>query len=440
MGVAVTVAARKGGESADDFIGAAGASTVGSLGLFTNYSATIGTTGKTPIRVFPGGSPSQRRYKLQEAAVKLVPHERVARCFRYLRAGESQVEVLHAACEGRAFYGKLEVCGSVWLCPVCSARVAEARRKELDEGVRACEAGGGSVLHLTLTVQHSRQDDLALLLYRFARAWDGLNTHRAFKDKKASGKRRATVGIMGRYGIMGFVRAQEVTHGQNGWHPHYHLLLFLSRPLTAPRLASLEAELRVLWASSAAKEKLSMNDHGLTLRRGAGAAAGYVAKWGLGAELAKSHVKTGRLGSVTPWDLLRAYAGGDVRSGFLWREYAAAFKGKRQLFWSHNMRALLGLEEEVSDAVAAAALPRAAVHLGWITLADWFLVLRHGKRGDLLDLAGGGDFDVCREFLAGLRGDRRAERLRLGLDAPPVLVIPPLVQLHFLAMVSQCFA
>ncbi len=407
-----------------------------SLGLFTNYSATVATTGKKPARVFSDGSPAERRYKLQEAAVRLVPHERVARCFRYLRAGESYVEVLHAATEGRAFYGKLEVCGSVWLCPVCSVRVAEGRRKELDEAVRACEVGGGSVLHLTLTVQHSRQDDLALLLYRFARAWDGLNTHRAFKDKKASGKRRATVGIMARYGIMGFVRAQEVTHGQNGWHPHYHLLLFLSRPLTASQLASLEAELRVLWASSAAKEKLSMNDHGLTLRLGAGAAAAYVAKWGLGAELAKSHVKTGRLGSSTPWDLLRAYAAGDVRAGFLWREYAAAFKGKRQLFWSHNMRALLGLEEEVSDAQAAASLPSEAVHLGWVTLADWFLVLRHGKRGYLLDLAGGGDWDVCREFLAGLRAERQAERIRRGLDAPPAIVIPPLTQLHFLALVS----
>ncbi len=53
---------------------------------------------------------------------------------------------------------------------------------------------------------------------------------------------------------------------------------------------------------------------------------------------------------------------------------------------------------------------------------------------------GGGGWDVCREFLAGLRADRRAERIQLGVDAPPVIVIPPLTQLHLLAMVPQRFA
>ena len=27
-------------------------------------------------------------------------------------------------------------------------------------------------------------------------------------------------------GKVGHVTATEVTHGSNGWHPHYHILLF----------------------------------------------------------------------------------------------------------------------------------------------------------------------------------------------------------------------
>ena len=55
-------------------------------------------------------------------------------------------------------------------------------------------------------------------------------------------------------------------------------------------------------------------------------------------------------------DLLRDYADGDERAGELWREYVAAFKGQRQLCWSHGLRELLYLPREESDEDIAAQI------------------------------------------------------------------------------------
>jgi hypothetical protein len=290
----------------------------------------------------------------------------------------------------------------------------------LIEAVALVEAQGGAVLHGTYTVRHDRHDDLADLLERFGRSYQRLTGHRAYRTL-----------IRPTYQIFGSVRALETTHGENGWHPHYHVILFLSRPLTAAELARLDVELRALWERSAALDGLTMDEHGFELRAGKGAGSAYAAKWGMEDELTKSHLKRGRHGGSSPWDLLRAAGAGDGRAAHLWREYAGVFKGRRQLMWSPGLRALLGLEDEKPDSAVATSLPDDAVHLGWVTLADWFLVLRTAKRAALLNLAGGGDWDMCRQFLAELRAAHLADRRRRGLEPPAPL--PPAKQLHFFA-------
>ncbi len=380
------------------------------LGYITKSKATR----TAPSKTASCASATELRFKLQEGAAQLVPHERVSRCCRWLRGGETAVEVLHSAAEERAYYSRLEVCGSVWLCPVCSAKVAEVRRKELRQGVEVVALGGGTVLHLTFTVRHTLGDNLDQLLERFSRAYSRMMGHRTYRTL-----------IKPTYGIMGAVRGLEVTHGAHGWHPHYHVLLFLGSPLDAARLALLDAEIRALWVSSAAHEKLSMTRAGLTVQ-GAQHAAGYVAKWGAEEELTKSHLKSGRGESSSPWDLLRRFLDGDGRAGHLWREYAAVFKGRRQLVWSPGLRALLGLEDETPDAAAAALVATDAKHLGWVAFSDWMLVLRWRLRAQLLNLAAAGDWSVVADFLGELRARRLAERRARGLE-PPLVDLPRLL-------------
>jgi hypothetical protein len=68
---------------------------------------------------------------------------------------------------------------------------------------------------LTQTIPHARRDVLETLLTAFTEAL------RKFKQW------RAYAWAVRAYGIVGSIRALEVTHGGNGWHPHAHMVLFL---------------------------------------------------------------------------------------------------------------------------------------------------------------------------------------------------------------------
>lgn len=408
---------RPGGDSIDPERVQLNPLAVAGLGHVARIAATRTTSSKNGDREVARAEAVRHRFALQEGARQLVPHERVARCCRYLRKGESHVEVLHSPVEGRAHFGSLEVCSSVWLCPVCATKIAERRRAELVQAVNECKAGGGAVLHAAFTVRHKHGDDLRGLLERFTLAYRRLTGHRAYRELRKV------------YQLFGSVRALEVTHGEeNGWHPHYHVLLFLSHPLDADQLAALVAALRELWARAAALEGLDMNQHGLEVRATGGAVADYVAKfgrdpqcdpWGPESELAKAHVKRARGDRSTPWDLLRRFKAGDGRAAHLWREYAGVFKGRNQLVWSPGLRALMGLEDEQSDQEVAQALPADAVHLGWLSLAQWHLVLRYEARAELLIVANGGNWGAVLAFVGELRARRLAERRRRGLEPPP---------------------
>lgn len=377
----------------------------------------------------------RRRFALQEVAGRLVGHERVYRCCRYLANGNKFVEVVHSPSTGTAHYRCLETCGSVWLCPVCAAKIAEGRRKELADAVAATQAGGGAVVHVTYTVKHGRHDDLALLVDSFTQAYRKLTSYRGYKELRKE------------YEIFGSVRALEVTHSdENSWHPHYHVLLFLSHPITEAQRLELDMSLRNLWVVAAKKCGLSMNHHGLKVSTTKGAIGDYIAKygrdpkgervpWGPESELTRAHLKSARLsGSNTPWDLLRAHEDGDGRAAHLFREYAAVFKGRQQLVWSPHLRALLGLEDEAKDSALADAVPDDSAHLTWIDYADWMLVIRYRLRGELLAVASDGDADAVGAFLTGLRAMWLADRRRRGLEppAPP----PPPQQLHFFSAIA----
>jgi hypothetical protein len=68
--------------------------------------------------------------------------------------------------------------------------------------------------------------------------------------------------------------------------------------------------------------------------------------WLAGAELARHDLKRGRAGSVMPFELLDR---DDARSRALWVEYVEVTRGRRAIFWSKGLRALLGLDVERTD-------------------------------------------------------------------------------------------
>lgn len=228
-------------------------------------------------------------------------------------------------------------CGSVWACPVCSQRVCSHRADELKTCVREWQQG--SVQMVTLTVRHALGNDLRKVRRGVAGAW-----RRVWQGRQAKLLRA-------RFHLKHHVRALEVTHGENGWHPHLHVLLFCSE---APAPAALEY-LRELWTaaveSELGREHAPDWSHGVVMTEGG--AGRYLAKMGL--EIAHHHTKTGRRSSRTPWEIALDAVSGDERSAGLWRGYCRDMKGARQLTWSRGMRRFFGLGLRDSDAAVVAA-------------------------------------------------------------------------------------
>ena len=111
-------------------------------------------------------------------------------------------------------------CGSVWLCPECSVRIAAARAAEIEQVLAHYITAGGWAVLVTLTMRHHREHTLADCLRGFSKGWKAVTEGRAWQtDKELSD-------------YAGYVRALEVTESpENGWHVHAHaILVFRSRP------------------------------------------------------------------------------------------------------------------------------------------------------------------------------------------------------------------
>lgn len=276
------------------------------------------------------------RFSRQSTSSRLLPKSRTAQCLKSVISPE--VTILKSKKFDKCHYSGLMTCGSVWTCPVCAAKISERRKIELKNAVDQHTLGGGSVLLITFTHSHKREESLQSLLDRQSKASQWFYRHRTYKELKQ------------RYMKRGRVRALEVNHGQaNGWHPHMHELWFLD--LTLHDYSILRSEIFELWLKACARFDLGLpsEKHGVDVRGGEDA-AGYVSKfgtesWGMESELTKSSLKKGRNGSRSPFQFLDDYNDGDKQSGALFVEYAKAFKGKCQLTWSKGLKAQFELDD-----------------------------------------------------------------------------------------------
>jgi len=310
-------------------------------------------------------------YSLQNEAVKLLPNERVRFCLRHRVDATKGIEVKYNEKREQAHYSNVQRCGSVWTCPICSAQISEGRRQELKQGMAHWQRMGqdGAVYLLTLTNPHHHGDNLVQLLEGQKKALAYLWGDRKSKEMfKALGK-------------VGHITATEVTHGDNGWHPHYHILLFFKKSINSKALRNFLAS---CWQNCCEKSGLKVPslEHGVDLRDGKYADK-YVSKWGLADEVTKGHIKKGREGSLTPWDLLRQSEGGCKKSGRLFQVFAAAFKGKRQLSWSRGLKRLLEVDE-VTDEELATETEKDSVEVDILAMEIWRLILRYKSRADYL--------------------------------------------------------
>jgi len=400
----------------------------GALGLY----ARSFHKGEGVHRRAPGGD-RPVRYKLHEVVRRLMytpglpqnMQHRVCSC-RFRRNAPEVTGRLNKATGLASFIG-LETCRSVWMCPLCSGFITEERRIELQLAITSWKKQGGEIYLGTHTFPHLRADRLTVQLARMRDAMKQFN-----KDRRVLKARRAA-------GYVGQIRALEVTWGSwHGWHPHFHFLLFC-RPGQLGLLKTLETA----WVDALLKvglaEKSQLND----MLRGAGGespafdvqngdyAAEYVAKfghdpsmkskietgetWGAAAELTKGMSKTGRrLSGITPFTLLAVVAGTcevrgltKGRAAALFSEFALAFKGQRQLYWSPRLRDVLNMGKLFTDEELIDLAEKKPEFLDVCKFKprDWALVLAHRAYVDVLRAIeeGAGDAAPVEALIAELR-------------------------------------
>lgn len=290
-------------------------------------------------------------------------------------------------------YKGLATCGSVWACPLCASKIQERRRGEVAAAIVYGKGVGKAPAMLSFTFPHRVDQPLSLLLELQGQAFKKLRESRGY------------VSIMLKVGLAGRIRALEVTHGQNGWHPHTHELVFVDQAMPA---AWLREELAPLWLKACAKVGLfrpGLDDesaflrHSVDVQEGDAGVAGYLAKlddqskWSLAHEVTKGASKQGRRAGSHPFALAM-----QTPTAALFVEYVQAMKGQRQLVWSRGLKAAVGVVEKSDEELAQEETAIAADQIA-LTRSKWRVVLGNDARWELTDAARTGGALAVNELL-----------------------------------------
>lgn len=287
--------------------------------------------------------------------------------------------------QNRAYYAGLIHCGSVWSCPVCAFKIQEQRRFEICQAMQWAYAQKDDFgeqkyqcLMVTLTFPHYAFDTCrelvdkqakALRYFRSGKRWDN------FKKK---------------IGFIGLIRALEVTHGENGFHPHTHEIWIVDK-----NCGNIDEFVLERWAMACKKVGLlpdnrteAFDKHAIDIKYNA-STSDYLAKqnkgtWGADKELAMPGRKAEKHGKA-PFDLLAEYANGDIVAGRLFVEYSIAFKGRKQLWWSVGLKELVGLPDITNEQVAKQE-DKADI-LASLEPKQWDLIIERKARSVILDIA-----------------------------------------------------
>lgn len=358
-----------------------------------------------------------RLFWLQSAARDLLAGERVGACCRVSIPGRD-VQVWGRTDIKRAKYRNVIRCGDVWKCPVCANHITAHRRDELQYVISVLDAT--IPVMVSFTISHRNTDSLKASLCILLDAWRGTLSCKCLRGYRAND-------------IKGYVRSLEITWGKaNGWHPHLHSLFFMK---DTSKIAGFYSDLRSVWAEQVDKAGGSSSwEHACKLTVSDNSVASYVAKWGhepnegtlpqltrwgKAQELTRGPLKSAETGRYTPFEMLEEYligkSVGPAYWGRLYKDYAEAMHGMRQLTWSRkpDLRKAAGLGDEKTENEILEGDEAGYILLAQLSSEQWGAVLWAGMRGVILDCCARGDVkmamdiveDCCREHIKSIKVD-----------------------------------
>ena len=144
----------------------------------------------------------------------------------------------------KAHINNVQYCGSVWVCAECARKITEQRKQEI--ALAATEWTKG-VCRLYFDYSEYHKDFVGpvrpkieyirgyvymiTLLIAIMQAIALSSNERGKKAMKRFFEGRTSTALMQRLGKRYHVTNYEVTLGQNGWHPHHHILVFSDKNL-----------------------------------------------------------------------------------------------------------------------------------------------------------------------------------------------------------------
>jgi len=342
------------------------------------------------------------RYWLQNSARRLLLREGVKENLQYpanyhktakchhTRFG-SDVEVHLSKEYNKAFYAGLVVCGKVFACPVCAAKVQERRRVEIakvfDHVYGTME--NKKIIMVTFTFPHYWWDNLNDLLTKQASAYAGLRGGDPWKRIKK------------RMGFCGLIRGFELTIGSNGWHPHTHEAWIVDADCDVENLLTIVSN---RWHRMCSKQGLIRDGekaqrhfmkHAVHMMDNCRTSdyfdkQGDVSNWGIDREIAKGASKQGDKSSkgAHPFALLREFSEGNQASGEKFLEYVKIMRDRRQrsVYFGQGVKALCGLND-TSDEELADKKEDSSDLLSTLSSDDWSVVIKNDHKSRILDIA-----------------------------------------------------
>lgn len=340
-------------------------------------------------------------YELLDAVRPHVGSDRVRQCGNHVVASADEV-TCHVDPAGRPFVRNVIRCGMIWMCPVCSARERMKRQERARLAGKAHTAKGHTILFLTVTIPH-RHDEPGgldhLLNGVLLKAWRRMQQGKTWQRKRDE------------YGGWSVMRAIEITHGQNSWHPHLHAAIAVEKDLTTAEVEHLEKWMRARWIDRVSKLHRAPNAHGLKLVRVPPEDVEDVLSYSTKLESAGfwAEVVSGPGKSRSFIDLVSAVADGDRQAVGLLREYETATRGKNMLVFGPGFELEpddsgdddaasvvddAEVEENVRQAILDGNTDQPEDFVCWFDRYEWDQIAKGRHVGGLMRAIAGGIHEV----------------------------------------------
>lgn len=121
-------------------------------------------------------------------------------------------------------------CKSAWSCPSCTAKVMARKGADIACLIDALATWDKEYpFMVTFTLPHTRYMSCNETFQLLKQAWYRFSQATTYKKTRKPSKNTLCAQWRHKYDIKHVVRAYEFTYGENGWHPHLHVLFWTKK-------------------------------------------------------------------------------------------------------------------------------------------------------------------------------------------------------------------